>query len=413
MPQTTESGNADLHIELASPPGWTYTPGDNIIGTVLRRSPIIAPEATVKLALVGRVKTKITTNGSSSHSKYRARWYLFSTTTTQVLFRGPLHSFNENGLSWPFELGIPMRPAESALKDHYSEEGFLPLDKDGLAQHTLPGTFFSKNKAWRTSSEGFVEYYLEAWLQYRRGGLYEVHKSTYPITLRPLSPVIFPGGSDIQHHKIEQKLRSQRLLPGMEHADLTLKQKTQKFLGSSKVPEVHYRIEIGWPRAVQLDNPSPIPFTLNVVPQQEMTSTSIKDIGLKVRLNWMSMIIKSTTTVLAPGDLRRLLTEDDSHTVCHYLNLEKALERLEGPLEFSVERENEPLDMGGLCQLVLHPHGLSAGDRHLATVPTIQPDIITYNIRHSHLLELKLSLSVAGETYTVPMSTELMVLAAD
>lgn len=35
------------------------------------------------------------------------------------------------------------------------------------------------------------------------------------------------------------------------------KQKVQIFLGSPKVPELQFGVEICWPRRIQLDNPSP------------------------------------------------------------------------------------------------------------------------------------------------------------
>lgn len=422
MPRTTETGNAALQIELASPPGWTFTPGDTVIGTVLRTAPILTPDATVRLALVGRVKTKITTTGSSSRSKYRARWLMLGSTTAQILFRGPLHLGAESkgeGLSWSFSLSVPLRPAETAMGGYHSEEGFLPLDKDGISQHTLPGSFFSQNLGWRMSSEGFVEYFLEAWLRYHhRGGQFEVHRATCPVTIRPYPPVVIPSNDIIQHREIPRTIRSQRLLPGMECADLTLKQKAQRFLGSSKVPEVHGVVEISWPRIIQLGSLVPIPLTLNIIPQPEKTSESIRDIGLVFRVNWVSMVLKSTTTVLTPGDMRRLLTEDDSHAIYHYLNLENEFQDLETPLEFSAEEVKEtgkknPVDLGEMFNLSLHSHGLSAGDRLLASVPTIQPDIFTYNLRHSHLLKLAVSLTIAGETITVPLSADVMILAAD
>lgn len=422
MPRTTETGNAALQIELASPPGWTFTPGDTVIGTVLRTSPILTPDATVRLALVGRVKTKITTRASSSRSKYRARWLMLGSTTAQILFWGPLHLGAESdgqGLSWSFSLDVPLRPAESAMGGYHSEEGFLPLDKDGISQHTLPGSFFSQNRGWRTSSEGFVEYFLEAWLRYHhRGGQFEVHKATCPVTIKPYPPVVIPSNDIIQRREIPRTIRSQRLLPGMECADLTLKQKAQRLLGSSKVPEVHCVVEISWPRIIQLGSLVPIPLTLDIIPQPEKTSESIRDIGLVFRVNWVSMVLKSTTTVLTPGDMRRLLTEDDSHSVYHYLNLENEFQDLESPMEFSAEEvkepgEKNPVDLGKLFNLFLHSHGLSAGDRLLASVPPIQPDIFTYNLRHSHLLKLAVSLTIAGETFTVPLSTDVMILAAN
>lgn len=418
MPRAKETGNADLRIDLKSPPGWTFAPGDTAIGTVLRRSHIVAPNATVKLSLVGHVRTKITPNSGSSRGYYRGHWYLFSTTTTQVLFEGPLHVPNESGggkdeSSWSFSLPIPMKPADSALGGHYMEEGFLPQDEFGLAHHTLPGTFVTSNNDWNHSSEGYVEYYLEARLQYQRGGRYELDRATVPITMRPQPPIVFPD-YDLQRRKIDKIFQSQRLVPGKECTDLTFRQNMQRFLGSSKVPRAHYSVEIGLPRVIQLDNQSPIPLTLNIV--LPTSSTGIQNAGLKVRLNWVKMSIKSTTTLLAPRDFSRL-TKRDTHSVNHHLNLERAFRDLKAPIEYSIDnaRNNVPVNIGGMFQLTLRSNGLKAGNRRLASVsyPYIQPDLVTYNIRHSHRLETEVSLTITGECHTIPVSNDVMILAAN
>ncbi|ODM15649.1 hypothetical protein SI65_08883 [Aspergillus cristatus] len=417
MPRTKETGNADLQIDLAYP-GWTFAPGDTVIGTVLRRSHIVAPKATVKLSLVGHVRTKITPNGSSSRGYYRGHWYLFSTTTTQVLFEGPLHVPKDNysgkdETSWSFSLPIPMKPANSALGGYYMEEGFLSQDKFGLAQHTLPGTFITSNNDWNHSSEGYVEYYLEARLQYHRGGGYKLDRATVPIIMRPQPPIVLPD-CDLQQRKIDKIFQSQRLLPGMGRADLTFRQKTQRLLGSSKVPRAHYSVQVGLPRVIQLDNPSPIPLTLNIV--LPTSSTGFQNVGLKVRLNWVKASIKSTTTLLAPRDFSRI-TKRDAHSVNHNLNLERAFRDLEAPIEYSIDKahDNGPVNIGSMLQLTLRSNGLKAGNRRLASVPYpyIQPDLVTYNIRHSHRLEMEVSLSIAGERHTIPVSGDVMILAAN
>ncbi|EYE92936.1 uncharacterized protein EURHEDRAFT_414885 [Aspergillus ruber CBS 135680] len=426
MPQTRETRNADLQIDLASPPGWTFAPGDTVIGTVLRHSHIVAPKATVTLSLVGHVRTKITPNGSSSRGYYRGHWYLFSTTTTQVLFEGPLHapkdssssSSSKSETSWSFSLPIPTKPADSALGGHYNEEGFLPQDKYGIAHHTLPGTFVTSNNDWNHSSEGYVEYYLEAQLQYHQWGMYRFGRATVPIIMRPQAPVVFPD-CDLQRHTVDQGSLGQWLLPGKGCTDRKFMQKTQRLLGSSRVPRAHYSVEIGLPRIIQLDNTSSIPLTLNIVlpPQQGMTnSTDMHNVGLKIRLNWIKMSIKSTTTLLAPRDARKLLTKSDSHSVLHNLNLERAFRDLDVPIEFFIDktRNNGPVNIGSMFQLVLRSNGLKAKNRRLASVPYpyIQPDLITYNIRHSHRLVMEVSLTIAGERHTVPVSGDVMILAA-
>ncbi|KAB8239132.1 uncharacterized protein BDW43DRAFT_73336 [Aspergillus alliaceus] len=417
MPRTATIGSANIKIDLASPPGWTYVGGDTVIGNVVRRSHIVAPEATVTLALVGRVKTKISVkrnngNGTST-SHYRGRWELFRPPRL-VLFHGPLHlprGSADDQLTWPFSLTVPERPTDEVLEGHCRAESFLPLDKDTLARSTLPASFYSSSSGWRTSSEGFVEYYLEAELRYGRAGSFEVEKATLPITMRHAPPAGLSFSYDLQSRGVEKRVKSQRLLPGMENAELTLKQKTQKLFGSSKVPEFSYIVEVSWPRAIQLDNPVPIPIIIGIKPSH--TSSDIGGVVQSVRLNWVNMSIKSTTLVIAPGNFSQSNTHDDYHSSRHHFGLKGAFLNLPNPIVFTTGKENEPVDVGNMLGLVLHPNGATVGGRLVTTGMGIYPDFVTYNIHHCNVLDLEMSLTVAGKTHGVKVGSEVRILAAD
>lgn len=417
MPLTEKITDAGIQIELAVPPDWTFNAGNMVIGNVVRRAPIVAPEATVTLALFGRVKTKISVTRNQQHktSHYRGRWHLLAP-KHEIIFRGPLHLPKDRSpgtrLTWPFSITIPTHPEASVLSDHFSDESFLPLDKQGIAQTPLPGTFFSNSHGFRTSSEGFVEYYLEAYLQYTHGGKPWTIKAISPLTIR--HPIVGDGflGFDPRRLVFTRKVQSQRLVPGMEHAELSFKQHAKKFFGSSTVPEFHYNVEMMSPRVIQLDNPSPIPFIISIIPQQHKTSAEIKDVSQTFRLNWVSMVIRSKTDVLAPSNFGHR-SHNDTHSCDHnLLKLENLFRVLKKPVMISTGKGNGPVDIGGLLQLVLRPSGLSARNQHLGTVPTIHPDFVTYNIKHSHSLKWEVSLTVAEETQKFQMGAPLNILAA-
>ncbi|KAF7585655.1 hypothetical protein BBP40_010358 [Aspergillus hancockii] len=416
MPRTVTTGSANIKIDLASPPGWTYIAGDTIIGNVVRRLHIVTPEASVTLALVGRVKTKITVkrrnNNGTSTSHYRGRWDLLGNTTRQILFQGPLHLAPDSasdGLIWSFSLDIPAQPTDEVLRGHNKAESFLPLNQDHNLHHVLPGTFYSNSRGWRTSSEGFVEYYLEAELRYSRGGSFEIQKATMPITMRPPAAGI-PSSYELQQWVEEKRIRSQRLLPGMEHAELSLKQKTQKLFGSSKVPEFRCMVEVSWPKAIQLDNPSPIPLIIGIVPSH--TSPEISDVAHKVQLNGINLNIRATTLVLAPSNFSTSSAHDDIHSSRHHLGLARVFQQLQQPIMFSTGKGNEPIDIGNMLGLTLRSDGMTAGGQHLTAGWNLYPDFVTYNIKHGHSLELEASFTVAEETLTVKMSSGLTILAA-
>lgn len=66
MPVTYPLATPDLKFDVAAPAGWSYVAGDTVIGNLIRHTPIVAPEATIILTLIGRVKTKITKRSNNS-----------------------------------------------------------------------------------------------------------------------------------------------------------------------------------------------------------------------------------------------------------------------------------------------------------------------------------------------------------
>lgn len=404
MPPFTTTDKLQLEFDVAAPVGWTFAPGDTIIGNVVRRAPIVTPEATLKLALIGRVWTSISDN-NNIHSR---EWHLLNPRLT-VIFRGPLHlpEGSDEPLSWAFSIEIPPEPVDTAIRAHTQEESLLPLDSDHLAHHVLPGSFSSLgiSTSGGAHTECSIAYYLHAQLQYGRSGSLEIHNAISHITLR--HPV--EEQTDLlQLSTIEKQIiiRTHRLLPGMENADLSLKQKTLQLFGSSKVPEFHCKISVSLPRTIQLDRPSPIPIILNIMPRQHKTSVCIKDVAQNVQINWIKMFIASSSYVIASNNQRNSLYSSVN------LGLVSGFKSLEIPCTISTGPDNGAINVGNMFQLVLHSFGLTAGNRHLSRDLTIYPDFITYNIKHSHYLNLTISLTIAGETQMVETSSPVKIIAA-
>lgn len=422
MPRTYKTGTMSLQIDLAAPPKWSYAAGDEIIGNVVRHTPIVSPEASVTLTLHGRVKTKITVSrGQNGKDVYRGRWTLFKPRSV-LLFKGPLHLSADSGdsLIWPFSINLPFRPDPSVLTGHFKEESFLPLNEAHVANSTLPGSTFVTNDnlggMGSKTSHGFVEYFLTANLRYQRGGSTENDTANMPIIVR------YPAGPDpstvtygTKSWTMDKKIRSQRLVPGMENADLSFRQRTQKFFHSSKVPELHFIVEIGSPHVIQIENPTPIPLTIRLIPRHTMTSPVIRDVVQQARLNWVSMKIKSYNTVMAPGNwgLGTVHQHDDSDK-CN-LGLERAFSRLEQPVMIPcAEGEKNTVNIGSMLQLVLHSNRLSSGGRFLPTLFSIAADYTTYNIRHRNTtLEWELNLTIAEETISVKAKLPVKILPAN
>jgi hypothetical protein len=196
----------------------------------------------------------------------------------------------------------------------------------------------------------------------------------------------------------------------MQQADLTLKQKTQKLFGSSKVPRLCFRLDIYHPAAIQLNNPQPIPIILEIRPLPDQTSPSVEE--QIIVINWVRMTLHQRTSVLAPSNFFSDLAHDDGHPASRSLNLETAFQRLETPLMMSTgEKGEKKVNIGEMLQLVLRSNGFASDSRYLSSVSPI-PDFTTYSIRHVNTVEWKVAYSVAGETGTVKATSAMRIIAA-
>lgn len=403
----------DLKIELAAPPGWTFTARDTVIGSVIRSSSIVSPDAVVTVSLQGFVKTEISDN-SRRDSTHSSSWQLLEG-KPQTLFHGPIHISHDVGdkRSWQFSLNIKPRPHATLLNNGVRKETPLPVDRNGVEHHTLPGSCYVKQEEFGTSGQGVIEYYVEAKVQYQRGGSQQSAKATRPIILRYPPPQ--PGFEGFKKLRVTEskKIRSQRLIPGMAHADLTFSQKTRKLLHSSKVPAFHFKVEFGVPRVIQLDNPAHIPLTVRIVPETEKTSPVIRDVVQMIRLDCVKTTINARGYIQVPGGW-------SDHNDFHYsrqsdLRLERAFERLDTPVTIPcVEDQDNTIDIGNMFQLVLTSGGLVSGKQRLGPLLAIYPDFVTHNISHRNsYLNWEIHLTIAGESTKATGSTTLKILAED
>jgi hypothetical protein len=201
----------------------------------------------------------------------------------------------------------------------------------------------------------------------------------------------------------------------MDSAGLSLKQKMLRFFGSSTIPEFCCKLELSFPRAIQLSGPLPIPLILNITPVDEKTSECIRGVTRQVRINWIKMKICNKSAMLVPS---RYTSAQYTSTHCRQehssttsLRLERIFEKLESPCVISAGKDSQPINFGHMFQLVLHPHGLAYGKELIQRVPQIYPDFTTYAVKHSHVVTWMVCLTVAGETQTVEISAEMKVVA--
>ncbi|KAG6354554.1 hypothetical protein INS49_004571 [Diaporthe citri] len=329
MPQAGRTTGPHLDIHLDST-GRPYQPGDVITGRVVRRAHAVSPQASVTIQLLGRAKSKIVVtrhNGNNTtHSYYRSRYNFFDAgymQTRQYLHQGPIHvPSSAEPVSWEFAIEIPTRPSPRAVVSEMKdpEACYLPLNAGNVADYPLPASFANSGRRGSTRFDAYVEYHLEATLVQQGGSSRhgDTITATLPIRIRA-PPMPYPlTDFDLRRRSAQFAASSYRLVPGMETVELSFKQKSKKFFGSSKVPMFGFTLQYDAPAVIQLDNPAPVPFRVRVVPDGRRTSEVLQGVPQVVTLGSLELVLKADTCVIAPGTFSKHTGDD---TVKHNIHL--------------------------------------------------------------------------------------------
>ncbi|KAH7227169.1 uncharacterized protein BKA55DRAFT_599188 [Fusarium redolens] len=325
---------------------------------------------------------------ANNTSTYRGRFNLIpESACSQKIFQGPLHI--ESGGDeqiWPFAITLPKYVDPRYLQGGGQDEIFLPL---GAADHILPSTYTLRSLG---NTEGFIEYFLKATMRITGQGHINMVEAVLPFKVANLSPDPPIAEFGLKGSQSRQSMSSYRLVPGMEDAKLSFSQKMKQSFSTSSVPEFVYNLLVDVPTVIQLDNPTPIPFKLRVVPDLNGTSEIIRDIPQKVKLTSVSIRIASSTEVICEGTL--------------YPHTKEKREEI----DLCLMNEWPPLDIGDMIDLRLgqlrpgFPHRPGGG-----YLP-FDPSFTTYNIRHSHRLTWEVRGEIAGESFSALGAVPLKLL---
>ncbi|KAI3391095.1 hypothetical protein diail_7946 [Diaporthe ilicicola] len=227
--------------------------------------------------------------------------------TRQHLHQGPIHIPQGGSPAvWEFAIEIPRHPSPRAVVSEMKnpEASYLPVAAESIASCPLPSSFATSGRHGNTRFEGYVEYHLEASLQQQGSGSrgrFEGTTATLPVRICA-PPMPYPlSDFDLARRSAGLAARSYRLVPGMESAELTFKQKSKKFFGSSKVPTFGFTLQYDSPGVLQLGNPTPVPFRVRVVPEKNRTSEVLHGVPQVVTLSSLELMLKADTRVIAPG----------------------------------------------------------------------------------------------------------------
>lgn len=408
MPPAENKGSDDFRFRLFEPPPGGYLPCDTIVGSLIRSTSILAPEATITLCLTGRTKTKVPLR----RQVFRNSRQLVNN-GPRVIFKGPVHlpGSSKEPLSWPFAVGIPLEPSTCRTGPD-REVSFIPMDEDHPGHHTFPATFVSRDPAFGEPAMCFVEYYLTAHLHYVSTRRSESLQAICRVFMRhPLEPILRSPKIRTLEHRLQ--IHSYRLASGKEQAQLSTRQKMKTLFGSSEVPYFQFRVLLKVPEVIQLDSLEPFPLGLEIQPRLDRTSDSLQDDMPEIVITDVRMVLKQNTT------LASAVVWGSHHTHSYWGLVElglshvfRELNSLETPLVISTASENPSVDIGNTFGLFLHQNGLSCQERLLTHHADISPDFLTYNIRRTHEVGWQVTLWVAGRIHEVKFNSDLKIVAA-
>ncbi|KAK2009774.1 hypothetical protein LZ32DRAFT_608176 [Colletotrichum eremochloae] len=422
MPQAAPEQSQDLSIELASPHARLYG-GSVVVGHVVRRSHIVAPSATVRVRLLGRAKAKLVVeHGNNQRSIYRSRFDFWpAAAVDDVVHRGPVHIAPGVGeqQAWAFALALPTHTDGQFMDTATSSSGarkacFLnPSSGAGagrIPEQPLPGSFYLDGRGLMKKWHAFVEYWIEAEMVVQ--GKSSVVKAVLPVqVLSPPTPAPPISDFGLTPRSMPGCVASQRLFPGMEEAQLSFKQKTHKFFGSSKVPSFHFALDVQSPTVIQMGNDASIPFLLHLSPNADKTTDAVRDVPQTVTIQSLKLEIHSSDGIICPGVLK-------SHEAG--ATRKKCMARIDGlyPQNNNIVLpsgpKEEPLDLGAVLNLRVDALGrvLHGASEYRESVGTaLLPTFVTYCAKVEHTLRWKIQLAVAGETWKCEGGQRLRVLA--
>lgn len=412
MPPTFEASTPYLWITLEGHNGdQPYAPGETIRGYVNRAAPSVTPEACIDISLHGRTKAKMTVQtAANSQAYFRSRFRLIDeAANARRLFKGPLH-IPEGGqpLAWPFAVTIPTHVnPKTVCYEPRQLEPFISITPADVSKHALPPTMGAREAEAGTHTTGFVEYYLKADISMIVGGRKVVNDAFLPVLMAPVLPeppiTDFKVKQNVEHCDVQTQL----LLPGRQGGKLSIKEKFKKSMGTPSVPTLALKVLVTVPAVLQLGNPLPVPFKVQLAPDWEKSSDKIRNEVPKIKLTWAELVVSTKTFVRCDGTLLSKKDDDtrmetDLEVWNKYTALGKEVDLVQGGSWPAV-------DLGALVDLRLSP----------ASTPSIvklyrelYPTYSTYNIELKHTLVWKVRFDVAGDPVTVAGKEPITVLSA-
>ncbi|VUC22219.1 unnamed protein product [Clonostachys rosea] len=375
------TSSPDLGIELHNPPAFFHA-GDSIAGRIYRQTAIISPEATLTINLVGCIATQV--NDNPSH-------VLVLLAFSKSLFSGAVHIPPDATCrqEWSFNIRLPKNPScKHVMAESFNSiPFFVPIDQDSISVHPLPPTCRTKSPYFY----GSVDYYLEAKLCYERKGVKDVVHCQYPLLLRltDLRPPI--ADCHLKLHDFKRTIVSQRLVPGMHGAPLTMSQQIKKLFHTSSVPRLTLQILIETPRIIQLNHPDPISLTIKAIPNWSKSSGILQNVPQTARLVRFWAVLKSICEI--PTPLHPSFTGPEKYTLRHSFTYHS-----EPLVEIRCFADEDTMDIGKAINL------------RLVDPEYLVPDFVTFTMKVTHTLSYEMRWIIEKECVKIQDEQTVIVV---
>ncbi|KAK3372069.1 hypothetical protein B0H63DRAFT_483780 [Podospora didyma] len=407
------------------------SPGDTVAGHVQRQAHAVSPHASVVIKLMGRsvamLRKKTGTSDNETTRHYKSEFNLLNLQPV-ILFDGPLHipPDTQQPHSWPFTFNIPSVCSPSIAGGQNPNESFIPFSGGGPAP-PLPFTFHTRQGTPSSFMTAWIEFYLEANLVEQHGNAFKTTATA--VHLITIHPPTIPPLLELTMHRLlsiePSIIRSQRLLPGMEDADLSFKQKTLKFFHSTSVPRYVFKVCVDLPDAIQLG--AVVPFRIKILPLPHHSDHALEKTGQEIRLQSATVKMKALTGIAVPQgfgvradwDLNKEMNATEV-TVSPKVNGGQFIvvpSSSSSSGELGTDDGVLPLDVGTLVDLRFDMAWVDcAGQRipiqksdWMSTSDWLYPSFVTYNIRRGYRMKLVLALELAKETVKVDFYKDIVI----
>lgn len=415
MPPTKNERTSALAINVTVPQGTRFNPGEFITGNVFRADCIDSPNALLTIKLQGRSKAlvvKVEYNGRSWKPKrYRSRFAFFEANrheTGQVLHQGPLQitTYNDLSRAWNFAIKIPYFTGLDLNSPSNDESTYIDMSPEAVAKHPLPPSFAPHNVG------GFVEYYLEATLDYTDNSKSRTDKSFFvvPINMAPLAAPIYDWKPKLE--TLSTQAVSYFLVPGTQRDKMSFKKKTKQFFQTTSVPTLKYKVAVSTPSVVQLNHADCLPIYMKMTSDLDASNKELRELPFKAVITNIEIVARLATAIKADG--MNYMSgegkiEDDIDPVD--LGLGMIWGTLREPIEIEVAPAANSVNVAAKLDLRLRQDGLYMGSQKLSKMKhDLVPSFQTYNISHSHSFQYTIKWKIADCEEEITFKTPVSLL---